>query len=417
MSAGQRREGPLADINDLLQRRAKLVEEGRSVLDAAEKEDRNLTDEEQSNYDARFSEIADLTERIERKRQQIEAEATLERATEREPVERPAVEERKTETPEEERQKKLDAELRSLFRTGQPGPELRNLSAGVDTEGGYTVPPQFLAQLITDVDDMVFIRQRATVRSLGMGESLGIPTRESRVDDADWTSELATGSEDTGLSYGERELRPHPLAKRIKVSRKLVRSSAIDIVSEVRGQLAYKFGITEEKGFLTGSGAGQPLGVFTASADGISTSRDVSSGNTGTSITFDGLINAKYSLKGAYWNSADWLFHRDALSQIEKLKDGEGQYLWQPSKQVGQPDMILGRPFMMSEYVPNTFTSGQYVGILGDFSNYWIVDALMMSVQVLNELYAETNQVGYIGRLETDGMPVLEEAFARVKLG
>jgi HK97 family phage major capsid protein len=55
--------------------------------------------------------------------------------------------------------------------------------------------------------------------------------------------------------------------------------------------------------------------------------------------------------------------------------------------------------------------------MLGDFSQYWIVDALTMTIQVLLELYAATNQNGYISRFESDGMPVLEEAFARVKLG
>ena len=60
--------------------------------------------------------------------------------------------------------------------------------------------------------------------------------------------------------------------------------------------------------------------------------------------------------------------------------------------------------------------TGKYVGLFGDFSNYWIVDALSMQIQRLSELYAETNQVGFIGRLETDGAPVLEEAFVRVRL-
>ena len=131
----------------------------------------------------------------------------------------------------------------------------------------------------------------------------------------------------------------------------------------------------------------------------------------------DGLLNAKYSLKGQYWNRADWIFHRDAMKQISKLKDGEGQYLWRESVRDGEPDRLLGRPIMMSEYAPNTFTTGLYVGILGDFSNYWIADAVDMQVQVLKELYAETNQTGYIGRLSTDGMPILAESFARVKLG
>jgi HK97 family phage major capsid protein len=82
----------------------------------------------------------------------------------------------------------------------------------------------------------------------------------------------------------------------------------------------------------------------------------------------------------------------------------------------GEPDTILGRPLMISEYAPNTFTTGLYVGMFGDFSNYWIADLLDMQIQVLTELYAETNQDGFIGRYEGDGMPVLEEAFARVKL-
>ena len=80
------------------------------------------------------------------------------------------------------------------------------------------------------------------------------------------------------------------------------------------------------------------------------------------------------------------------------------------------PDRLLNLPYMESQYAPNTFTTGLYVGILGDFKFYWIVDALDMTVQRLIELYAETNQVGFIGRAECDGMPVLEEAFVRVKL-
>ena len=90
--------------------------------------------------------------------------------------------------------------------------------------------------------------------------------------------------------------------------------------------------------------------------------------------------------------------------------------MWRESVLEGEPDRLLGRPVMMSEYAPNTMTTGLYCGILGDFSNYWIADALDMQVQRLVELYAESNQVGFIGRLETDGMPVLAEAFARVKL-
>ncbi len=218
------------------------------------------------------------------------------------------------------------------------------------------------------------------------------------------------------MDFGKRELFPHPLSKLLKVSNKLIRAGGIDVEALVRDRLAYKFGITQEKGFLTGSGAGQPLGVFTASALGISTGRDVSTGNSTSAIAFNNLIECKYTLKGQYWAAARWIFHRDAVKQIALLKDGEGQYIWRESVRVGEPDRVLGLPILMSEYAPNTFTTGLYVGILGDFSRYWIADALSFQLQRLVELYAVNNQTGFIGRLETDGMPVLEEAFVRSTL-
>jgi HK97 family phage major capsid protein len=111
-----------------------------------------------------------------------------------------------------------------------------------------------------------------------------------------------------------------------------------------------------------------------------------------------------------------WLFSREAIKQITKLKDGEGQYLWRNGLVDGEPDRILGYAVDESERVPQTFTAGLYVGLLAVWRYYEIADALDMEMQVLVEKYADTNQVGYIGRLKTDGMPTLEEAFARVKL-
>ena len=111
------------------------------------------------------------------------------------------------------------------------------------------------------------------------------------------------------------------------------------------------------------------------------------------------------------------------MKAIRKLRSdsgagaGTGDYLWQPAVVAGEPDTLIGRPVRKSEYVPNTMTTGQYVGIVGDFSYYWIADVLAYQIQRLVELYAESNQTGYIGRKEADGQPVLAEAFARVKLG
>jgi HK97 family phage major capsid protein len=286
-----------------------------------------------------------------------------------------------------------------------------------DEAGGYTVASeQFVNRLIKAVDDLVFIRGLATTQTVTSAHSLGAPSLDADPADADWTAEILTGSEDSTMDFGKRNMEPHPLAKLIKVSRKLIRASTLGIEALVIQRLSYKFAITQEKGFMTGTGANQPLGLFTASSDGITTGRDVSTGNTTGAFTFDGLIEAKYNQKSNYWPRMRWIFHRDSVKMAAKLKDGEGQYQWQPSTQAGQADRLLGFPFLMSEYAPNTFTTGLYVGIIGDFSLYWIVDALSMEVQRLEELYAATAQIGFIGRLETDGAPVLEEAFTRVTL-
>jgi len=295
--------------------------------------------------------------------------------------------------------------------------QLRALQADDDKAGGYTVAPeQFMARLIQDKDRRVFLRPFSTIIPIGKAASIAFPELEDDPADANWTAEIKTGSEDSTMDFKKRALFPHPCAKRIKVSRTLARISAINIEALVRERLAYKFGITEEKAFITGSGVDEPLGVMTASDVGLSASRDVSTGNTTTSVKFDGLMEVVGNMEEQYLTNCRWIFHRNGITKIRKLKDGEGRYIWEPRTTVNRPDLLLGYPVHQSEYMSNTWTAGLKVGIFGDFTYYWIVDALTYFVQVLNELYAETNQIGYIGRQEVDGAPVHEKAFTRVKL-
>lgn len=395
---------------ELLAKRAGLIAQARALLEKVEAETRDFTAEEQTNYDALFADVAKLDKKIENIRKLGTADDAEFRTSE--PV-RPEGNGERGNPDEEKRNKAFNA----FIRSGAIHPELRALQADADAAGGfYTTPQQFVNRLIQAVDDQVFIRQWATANPVANAQSLGVPTLSADPADADWTSELGTGNEDSAMAFGKRELNPKPLAKRIKVSNKLLRLTP-EVEALVIARLAYKFGITYEKAGMTGSGANQPLGVFTASSDGISTGRDVSTDNTSTAFTADGIKNAKYALKATYWPRARWVFHRDGVKMLAKLKDAENRYLWQNSVQLGQPDMLEGVPLFTSEYAPSTFTTGLYVGIIGDFSYYWTADALDFSIQRLNELYAATNQTGFIGRLESDGMPVLEEAFVRVKLG
>lgn len=409
-------------LKELRDQRGKLVHDAREILNKAEAEKRALTEAEDQTYKDLFAKQETLRSQIEREEQLSESERQLAEAELRnrdrgQAGGRPSGEARTPGSRGSDEYRDAFNRFLAGGRSALSESEVRALSADNSAAGGFMVASeQFVDTLIKAVDDAVFIRQRATKFRLAGAASMGAPALAADPADADWTAEIATGNEDSTMSFGKRELHPRPLAKRIKVSNKLLlQSPRAD--SLVQNRLAYKFGISQEKGFLTGTGANQPLGIFTASNNGISTGRDVSTGNAATAPTFDGLISAKFGLKGQYWGKAEWLFHRDVLAVVAKLKDGEGQYLWRESVRAGEPDRLLNLPVMMSEYAPSTLTTGLYVGALGDYSHYWIVDALDMQVQRLVELYAESNQTGFIGRMESDGMPVLEEAFVRVKLG
>lgn len=403
------------DVVELRQKRAGVVAQARELLAAAEKEERDLTGEERQKYEELWGEIESLGKRADRLERQAAVEADLARPAGG--VLRPEPEGQGGESEKRGRGSRAyrDAFDRYLRYGMTAQLEERDLQVDVDTKGGYLVPDVFISEFLAAVDAAVFVRQWATKYQIPTADSLGVPTLASDMSDPVWTSELSTGNEDNSLRFGTRQLRPHPLAKRIKVSKTLLRK-APNAEQIVRDRMTYRFAITMENAYLTGDGVGKPLGIFTASADGVPTTRDISTGNEQTTMKFAGLIAAKYALKPAYWSRARWLFNPAGVAQLVSLVDGEGQFLWRESVRAGEPDTLLGLPVYMSEFVPSTFTTGLYAGVLGDFSYYWIADALDMDIQRLDELYAETNQTGFIGRMESDGMPVLAEAFVRIKL-
>ncbi len=410
-------------IREMRQKRASLIQQARELIDRAEKENRSLSTEEDQQYENIMKEVDQLKTDIDREERQLELERELEQR-DREPGRQdpgtpPGA------NPEQRTDPRETQEYRDMFlryvaggREAMTNEELRSLTSGEDAKGGYIVAPkQFVNELLKEVDDSVVVRQLARTFQLKNAKSLGVPTLEEDMADAEWTSELSVGNEGS-VGFGQRELTPHPLAKWVKISNKLLNTGgAVNAEELIRSRLSYKFGVTMEKAYMTGDGNKKPLGLFTASKDGISEKRDVTGGNTATAIKADSLIETKYSLKPQYHPRAKWIFHRDVMKEIRKLKDNNGQYIWQAGIANGAPDRILELPYLMSEYAPNDISSGQYIGILGDFQFYWIADALDFQIQRLIEFFATTNQTGFIGRLESDGMPVMEEAFARLKMG
>lgn len=295
------------------------------------------------------------------------------------------------------------------------------LMAGDDQGGGYTrVPPEFRAQLLEELDKMIAMRGICRNKFvIPKAESMGVPTLENKGTDAAWTAELDIGAEDTAVAFGKRELRPHDLAKYIKISKKLLRVSALDIESIIRRLMATKMSEPLENGYCNGDGNNEALGVFAASDDGISTGQDVAATNQ-TSFTGNDLIDFVYALDPRYWGNAKLLVHQTFLQRVRKLASATtDEYLW-PTAGTGletlQSRTILGFPYAVSYYVPHTYTAGLYVAAFGDFDYYWICDGMDLEVEILRELFAATNQLGFIGRISSDGMPVLEEAFVRLAM-
>jgi HK97 family phage major capsid protein len=400
---------------ELREQRHKLIVDARELLEKAESEKRSLSQEEDAQYQKMFSDAEELKKRAERieSLEKEEKEALEIRGVTF--ADRKEVEKSEKEDEKEVRSRAFKNYILGGFNSLKPE-ESRALQMDVNDKGGFLVAPQeFMSSVLQKVDDLLFIRNVATVFQLNGAHSLGYPSLETDPADADWTGEITEAAEGT-LDFGKRELKPHPLSKLVKVSRKLIRHSTQSVEAIVSERMAYKLAVPQEKGFLVGTGANQPLGVFTASANGISTGRDVSTGNTTSAVTFDGLKSAKGALKRQYRSAAQWVMHRDLHTQITKIKDGEGRYIWQDSVVAHEPDVLLGFPVNESEYAPNTFTTGQYVAVLGNWSFYHIAESLRVEMQRLDELFARTNQIGFITRSEIDGMPALEEAFVRVKL-
>lgn len=429
------------DANVLMVERKKLIDTAQEIHNKAETEKRIMTVEERANWDRAWTDAdgfeqraQDIMKIIEENRKIAELEKSagiIAGNANTDPnapggrVQREVIDHLVDEvikdmmlrenapTPEQ----MVEERIATTKWVSRGGADIEKRALQVDSAeaGGYIVmPEQFVRRLIKSADDMVFMRRLGTVLPpLTDSGSAGIPSLDADPADADWTSELGTGGEDSTMDFGKRRLTPHPLAKLIKVSNTLLRLGSMDVEALVRERLNYKFGVTEEKAYLTGSGAQQPLGIFTAAAEGIPTGRDVVTGAT-DDYTYDGLKNTEYSLKGVYRNRARWLFHRDGIKLISQLKDDQSRPLLQPSIRASDPDTLFGYPMLESEYVPSTFTTGLYVGMFADFSYYWIVDTLNFQIQRLVELYAASNQTGFIARKETDGQPMLEEAFARM---
>jgi HK97 family phage major capsid protein len=271
--------------------------------------------------------------------------------------------------------------------------EFRNLQGDIDTSGGFLVTPiEIVKQIIISLDNFVWIRKLANRITLRRAAKIQAPELKTDIGDLTWTTELGTGDEDSDMDLKARALEPHPLARRIRVSNTLLRIAEVSPETLVRQRMTYKIGTVLENAYINGDGSNKPLGFCVASSAGVSTDRDTTTATAGV-IKADELIDVVGKLKQQYRPGCVWLMHRDCETRIRKLKDGEGNYLWRSGLEggVGAPT-LCGFPLYLSEYMSNTFTSGNYVAVLANFKlGYWILDSLEGQIKRLDELYQASN--------------------------
>lgn len=274
------------------------------------------------------------------------------------------------------------------------------LQVGTDTEGGYLVPDEYERTLVQALQEENKLRSLCKVIHTSSGDRK-IPLVAGR-GSASWIDEEGAIPE-TDSSFGQISLGAHKIGAIIKVSEELLRDSVFDVEGYIATEFASLVGGAEEDAFINGDGAGKPIGLL-HSSNGAATGVTAASA---TSFTADELIDLVYSLKAPYRRHAMFLFNDQTIKAVRKLKDGNGQFLWQAGLN-GQPDTLLGYRYETSYHMP-LIGAGAKPILFGDFSSYWIADREGRSIQRLNELYAATGQIGFRVTQRLDARLVQQE--------
>lgn len=260
---------------------------------------------------------------------------------------------------------------------------LKTLRVSSDPQGGYLAPPEFASEFLKDLVEFSPIRSIASVRQTG-NPSVIYPARIGRTN-AKWKGENQP-QEGSEPSFGEAEIAVRELNTFVDISNQLLADSAGAAEREVREALAEDFAQKEGTAFVNGAGGLQPDGFMQDTRV-----PQVANGHA-TNLSADALISLLYALPAAYRRNATWVMNGATIATIRKLKDGQGNYLWQPGLQAGQPETILGRPVVDALDMPGA-TSGEFPIAVGDFSaGYRVIDRVAMSILV-NPYLLATNGV------------------------
>lgn len=301
----------------------------------------------------------------------------------------------------------------TFLRRGQQAlnaDEIRALTVSTDAAGGFLVPETFVAELLRNVVNFSPIRQYARVMQIA-GADVTMPKRTAGIT-AQWVTE--TGNRPaTQPTYDQVKLTPFEAACYVDISNQLLEDSALDLSAEISFDGAEEFGRLEGVAFVSGDGVGKPKGILAET-----TIETVTSGNAATLGTApaDKMIDAFYKLNAVYRANSTWGMNSTTLATVRKLKDTQGNFLWQPGLVAGQPDTILGRPVIELPDMPDIAAAATPI-VLGDFNQgYRIVDRVQLAL--LRDPYslATNGQTRFHMRRRVGGGVVRPDAFKLIKV-
>lgn len=389
----------MSDLTKKLDERRKNVWESMKALgDDAAAEKRNLSGEEQRQWDALNAELDGLDARIQTL---IEGEERAKAAEESfsKVISKP----QEIRTPD---QKNTAEEIRSFLRgergremtlAAPEGLQMRDLSKLSAGAGANTVPQGFYNTLMEHIiDNSGVLAAGATVLNTASGETIPVPKTTSHSTGA-LTAEAAAIAESDPV-FGVVNLGAFKYGVMIQVSVELLADTGVDLEGYLGRECGQAIGNAFGVHAITGTGGGtQPSGLVTGATLGVTGGSGV-----GGAFTADNLIDLQYSVLAGYRKNGSWLMRDATVGAARKLKDTTNQYIWQPGLQAGSPDMLLGRPVYTDPNVAAVALSAKSV-LFGDISRYFVRLAGGVSFTRSDDFAFNQDLVSFKCTLRADG--------------
>ncbi|AEM87083.1 phage major capsid protein [Streptomyces violaceusniger] len=398
-------------VKRLQERRANVWEQAKALLDKAEGENRDLTAEEETTYqklngdlDAIDARVKDMVEAEQRSKDADAAFAAL--------LDRPAGARQQPREEDSELRRFARGELRSIDIRPEGPVNFRDLVKGTATAGGNTVPTTFYGQLVAHLIEVSgVLMANPTVLNTASGESMEVPVTTAH-STAAITSEGGTITE-SDPAFAKRTLGAYKYGVLIQASSELLTDTGVDLEGYLSMQAGRALGNALGAHLVTGDGSSKPTGVVTSASTG-------KTGGTGVvgAFTADDLIDLFYSVIAPYRNSpaCGWMMRDATMGAARKLKDGQGQYLWQPSLQLGVPDTLLGKPVYTDPNVAAVATSAKSV-VFGDFSAYFVRMAGGVRFERSDDFAFNSDLTTFRAIIRADGLTVDQTGALKVFAG